>query len=351
MTTPVRRITIGAVIFLLTCAAAVTAYVSAGWPLLDAVYMVVITVFGVGYGETHPLDESWLRVFTMGLIIAGCSSAIYVVGGFVQMLAEGEINRALGNRRMSKGIEGLSGHTILCGFGRIGQVLAGELASLGQRFVVLDADPARVQQAQEAGYLAILGSASEEQTLETAGIAKARVLATVLPSDTANVFVALTARELNPSIQIIARAEAASTEKKLLRSGANRVVLPAVIGATKIAHIIARPSTEDLLVEATVNRALTEELQQIGLEMTEVIVAQGSYLEGRAVGEIEAEAGGFVIVAVKTSDGKLLRATDQSIRLNSGDALVILGHQDVLPELTRRAKPAPTTAYRGVNYR
>jgi len=248
---------------------------------------------------------------------------------------------------MSKGIELLENHIILCGYGRIGQVLAQELVAARQTFVVIDSEASRVDQAHEAGLLAVLGSASEEHTLEVAGIARARVLATVLSSDTANVFVALTARELNPSIQIIARAEAATTERKLLRSGANRVVLPAVIGATKIAHIIARPSAEELLVGVTGNQALTDELQQIGLTLTEVVVAAGSYLEGRTVGEVEAAAGGFVIVAVKAADGTLTRATDQTIRLAANDALMILGHDNIVPELTRRAKPAPTTSYRG----
>ncbi|MEX2112262.1 MAG: potassium channel family protein, partial [Pirellulales bacterium] len=278
MNTSVRRIILGTVFFTVTCLVAVAGYALAGWDLLDAVFMVVITVFGVGYGETRPLDSTELKLFTIGLIIAGCSSAIYVVGGFVQMLAEGQINRVLGNRRMSKGIDLLTDHAILCGFGRVGQVLALELAAARHPFVVVDADSERVERAQAAGYLTLLGSASEEETLLTAGVARAGVLATVLPSDTANVFVALTARELNASIQIIARAETPATEKKLYRAGANRVVLPAVIGASKIAHYIVRPSAEDMLIESSGAQALNEDLQQVGLQLSEVEVAAGSAL-------------------------------------------------------------------------
>ena len=123
-------------------------------------------------------------------------------------------------------------------------------------------------------------------------------------------FVALTARELNPTIQIIARAETASTEKKLMRSGANRIVLPAVIGATKIAHMIVRPSAEDMLNEEAGAKALNEELQQIGLELTEVEVTPGSALVGQTIGDMEGGSGGFVIVAVRRPDGSLVRATD-----------------------------------------
>ncbi len=126
MQNPFRRMIVGALFFALTCVVAVSGYMLAGWNFLDSVYMVVITVFGVGYGETKPLDNPALKVFTMGVIIAGCSSGIYVVGGFVSMLAEGEINRVLGSRRMSKGIEQLSGHVIICGFGRVGQMLASD---------------------------------------------------------------------------------------------------------------------------------------------------------------------------------------------------------------------------------
>jgi hypothetical protein len=212
-----RRVIVGGIFFGLTCTVAVVGYMMAGWQMLDAVYMVVITVFGVGYGEAKPLDNSSLKVFTMGVIIAGCSSGIYVVGGFVQMLAEGEINRVLGTRRMSKGIEQLTGHTLICGYGRVGQIRAADLAAAHQPFVVIDTSESRVAEAQAAGYLALLGSASEERTLEVAGIARARVMAAVLPDDTANVFVTLTARDLNPTIQIIARAESPSTEKKLER--------------------------------------------------------------------------------------------------------------------------------------
>ena len=173
MNNSMRRILTGAVFFGITCVTAVSGYMLAGWSFLDSIYMVVITVFGVGYGETQPLKNPELKVFTMGVIIAGCSSGIYVVGGFVQMLAEGEINRALGTRRMSKGIEKLSGHALICGFGRVGQMLAHDLHVAEQSLVVIDNNEGRVKEAQAAGYLAVRGSASEEQTLVVAGIDRA----------------------------------------------------------------------------------------------------------------------------------------------------------------------------------
>ena len=123
---------IGGIFFALTCVVGVVGYMIAGWELLDAIYMVVITVFSVGYGEVRPLDDPALKIFTIGMIIAGCSSGIYVVRRIVSMVAEGEINKALGGRRMSKEIEKLSNHTIICGYGRVGQMLAQDLAKANQ---------------------------------------------------------------------------------------------------------------------------------------------------------------------------------------------------------------------------
>jgi len=337
MTNSVRRVLIGALFFALTCAAAVGGYMVAGWQFLDAVYMVVITVFGVGYGEARPIEHPGLKVFTMGVIIAGCSSGIYVVGGFVQMFAEGEIRRALGARRMSKGIDNLKGHVLICGYGRVGQMLAHDLQLAKQTFVVIDSSPERVAESQAAGFLTLLGSASEERTLLEAGIANARVLATVLPDDTANVFITLTARELNPTIEIIARAESPSTEKKLRRSGATRVVLPALIGATKIAHFIVKPSAEDLLVGSSGTQYLNEELKQIGLELTDIEIENGSALVGQTVRDVEV-GGGFVIVAIKRPDGSLLRKPGADVVLCGKDVFVILGHEGSLPHLARKAK-------------
>lgn len=346
MNSAVRRVLMGAVFFTLTCAVAVGGYMIAGWHFLDAIYMVVITVFGVGYGEARPIEHPGLKVFTMGVIIAGCSSGIYVVGGFVQMFAEGEIRRVLGARRMSKGIENLKGHVLICGYGRVGQMLAHDLKLAKQTFVVIDSNPQRVEESQAAGYLTLLGSASEEPTLIAAGIAHARVLATVLPDDTANVFITLTARELNPTIEIIARAESPSTEKKLRRSGATRVVMPALIGATKIAYFIIKPSAEDLLIEATGTQHLNEELKQIGLELTDIEIESGSALVGQKVREIEI-GGGFVIVAVKKPDGSLICKPGAEVTLAGGDVFVILGHDGSLPQLARRAKTRAAISFRG----
>ena len=230
--------------FVATCIVSTVGYVLAGWEWVDAIYMVTITIFGVGYGEVRPVEEPWLKLFTLGVIFAGCSSLIYVIGGIVQMLAEGEIEQMLGVRNRSREIEQLSDHTIICGYGRVGQMLAVDLANHGEPLVVIDHDRARVDLAIEDGFLAIEGDAVDDGVLHRVGLLRARTLATVLPHDATNVFITLTARDLNNSIRIISRAESPSTEGKLLRGGASCVVMPAAIVAVRISQLASMPMNE-----------------------------------------------------------------------------------------------------------
>lgn len=223
---------------------ATAGYVCAGWSWVDAIYMVTITIFGVGYGEVHPLENVWMKWFTMAVICSGCSSLIYVVGGIVQMLAEGEIEQIMGIRKRSREIDSLSDHTIICGYGRVGRMLAAELRQNGESLVVLDCEASRVDRAIADGFLAMEGNAVDDETLHEAGLFRARTLATVLPDDAANVFITLTARDLCETVCIIARAECPSTERKLIRGGASHVVMPAAIGAIRMAQLASNPELQ-----------------------------------------------------------------------------------------------------------
>ena len=182
-----KRILTGTIIFVFTFVIAVIGYVSFGWTLLDSIYMVVITIFGVGYGEVNPLKTPSEKIFTIMVIMAGTTSAIYIVGGFVQMVAEGEIHKALDSHRLDREIKSLDNHAIICGFGRMGQIIAQQLLKDRQKFVIIDRESDRVAQAEQMGFLATMGNATDESLLILAGIEKARVLATVLPDDAANV--------------------------------------------------------------------------------------------------------------------------------------------------------------------
>lgn len=348
MQTSMQRIVTGMVLVAITCGISIGVYWSAGWDLLDAIYMVVITIFGVGYGEVRPLTDPRLKIFTMVLVVAGCSSGAYVIGGFVQMVAEGEINRFLGARRMTKGIDQLKDHTIICGYGRVGQIIARELHELKYTFVIVDPNAERLREAEGNGFLVLVGDATDEQTLLMAGIERAKQLATVLPDDTMNVFITLTARELNSNLEIIARSESPSTERKLLRSGANKVVLLAAIGASKITQLITRPTADELLRDATNASHLNDELQLIGLQLAEYRIESGSPLEGQSLRNVERNgSGNCLIVAVKKLDGTILRHPPADTVLQTQDIVILLGHQDDLPQLAVKAKSQGIKMYRG----
>lgn len=348
--TPIRKIITGIVLFTLICVVAVGGYMSAGWRMDDAVYMVIITIFGVGYGEVRPIESPGLRALTITVIIAGYGAVIYTVGGFMQMLIDGELNKALGARRMTKDIERLTGHTIICGVGRLGTILARELSEAGKPFVLIDTNQDRLREASDRGYLYILGDASEEEILEQAGIARASVVAAVLSQDATNVFVTITAREMNPGVMIIARGENPKTEKKLISSGANQVVLPTAIGAQRVAQLITRPTAENMLQQIQQQSSMINDLGQMGLQFDELEVQKSSVLDGKAISEIEIRSNhGFLIVGIRHEDGTNQLNPSPATTLKPGDVVIVLGHLDDIPELAGRftAKSNKMT-YRGV---
>jgi voltage-gated potassium channel len=315
--------------------AGVIGYLLFGWTLIDAVYMVVITIFGVGYGEVEPVNTVGERIFTMAMILGGTSAAVYVVGQVVSIITEGEIAKAFGNMRESRRVEGISNHTIICGYGRIGQILARELAGHGVPFVIVDPDKERIDQAHASGYLVTEGSATEEDVLIRAGIYRADVLTTVLPQDTLNVFITLTARNLNPKIRIIARGEQPSTEKKLRQAGATEVILPSSIGGLRIAHSITRPTLMDFVGgKAGVGGA---DFHHLGIEIHELSLTKKTDLLGWSVAEIQKRAeGGIMVLAVRRPDGEILRDNLDRLLLEAGDSLVIMGRSSGLPKFLQK---------------
>lgn len=350
LSTPVRKIFTGLALFLTVCVVAVIGYVASGWQLDDSIYMVIITIFGVGYGEVQPVESPAERALTIMVIIAGYGAVIYTVGGFMQMLIDGELNKALGARRMTKEIQSLTGHTILCGVGRMGIILARELQSGGKPFVVIDSDPQRLQDARDRGCLVIAGDATDEHTLDQAGIRRAAVLATVLSQDANNVFVTITAREMNPELTIIARGENPRTEKKLLGCGANSVVLPTAIGAKKVAQMIIRPTAENLLEQLTNQSDMSEELGQLGLHFNEMTVTADSAAAGKRLADIELKSNlGFLIVGIRKKAGETLLNPSDDTELAEGDVVIALGRGADMPALAARFRSKrDKITYRGV---
>lgn len=331
-----KKIAIGTVFFVITIIVAVVGYLFFGWSLLEAVYMVVITIFGVGYGEVKPLESPSEKIFTIFVILAGTSSALYIVGGFVQMIAEGEINRAFEAQRKKNTIANLDSHVIICGFGRIAQVMAAQLSEAAQGFVIIDNHGERIAIAESLGYLVKEGDATDEDILRSVGIERAQVLATVLPNDATNVFITLTARELNPGLLILARGELPSTEKKLRLAGANHVVLPATVSGVRMASLITRPTSNDFLEQKDRQNSLNDLLSQIEVQIDELTLSAPSPLVGKTVRELKIRGkGAFIVVALRRSNGQLLSQPSSSLILNCDDTLVVIGHQAELPKFAR----------------
>ena len=234
MRTPLQRIRIGGIVLGIVFILSVLGYrYIGGYEWLAAIWMVVITVSTVGYGESSQLPAS-VQAMTILLILVGISASVYTFGGLIQLLLEGELEYVLGRRRMTKDIMALSDHTIICGYGRMGENLAQELTSQQRDCVVIDHDPQAIQDAVQHGLLCLLGDATEEETLQNAGLDRASTLVSTFPNDAESVFITLTARNLNASIRIIARAERESTHKKLRQAGADTIVMPTVVGARQM---------------------------------------------------------------------------------------------------------------------
>lgn len=314
---------IGALMFMGVIVAGTTAYHLEGWHLSDAIYMVVITVFSVGYEEVQPVSTPMLRAITIFIIVAGDASKVYFVGSLVRFITEGEIGKAMEEHRKSRDIEVIRNHAILCGYGRIGQTLAKELLAKKFPFLIVDNKAERVALAHSHGFQALLGDAGDEQTLAEAHIERAIVLATVLPNDMVNVFITLTARNMRPDLRIIARAEDPATEKKLKQAGANEIILPAFVGGMQIANSITHPSLGSILKDAS--RYLKNDLRELGVEILEHPILPNGVDDRKTLLQmlrgIEEQC---LILGIKKPDGTVVQHPPGSYRLEAHDVVLML---------------------------
>jgi voltage-gated potassium channel len=265
------------------------------------------------------------------VLLFGISAAVFTFGGFIQMTMEGELERTLRLGRTTRAIDKLARHVVLCGFGRIGRILARELAAKKQPFVVLDKDADAIAEAQNHGYLVLLGDATDEAVLQSAGVDRAKAIVTALPNDAANVFITLTARDLNRTIQIIARGESQSTEKKLLQAGADRVVLPAAIGALRMAAMITHPSTIELM-ELVAGQSVLD------VEVDEILVRAESPLVGKSIAAAQTRKGRLLVVAVKQSAGNMVFNPGAEVVAGSGDTIILMGKRADIDEFRAEYK-------------
>jgi voltage-gated potassium channel Kch len=325
---PLRNLTFAVIYMMAVFALATAGYMMVGWSFDDALYMVVLTIYTVGYDEVHPIVTPLLREITMATIVLGCTGMIFFGSALVQFITINQLQLVFGTKRMQSQIDKLNDHIIVCGFGRIGQMLAHELKAGSAKFVVLERSDKRADEARNLGYLTIQADATDETGLKLAGIDRARALATVLPDDAANVFITLSARSLNRSIEIIARGEVPTTEKKLRHAGADKVVLPTHIGAERIAEMLLYPDAARQDRPADKTRDFERTLNGFGLQMDMVVAADSGGLVGMTVAEIEKRAEGrFFVVQLKHRNGKTVTRPPGETAIETGDGVVVVGRE------------------------
>lgn len=328
-----KTLIISFVLFFGLLALGVSGYmVIEGWPFMDALYMTVITIATVGYGEVHKVSAAG-QIFTVLLIFLGVGFFLYVVGNAVQFLVEGRIRHVLGRRILDKQISKLKDHFIVCGYGRMGRALCSYLTQKNLNVVVIEQNTKRVPVMDEDGILYLVGEATDEAILIKAGIKSARGIISVLGTDADNVFLVLITKGLNPELFIMARANQNATEKTLYTAGANKVVSPYALGARRMAHAILRPTVIHFL-----ELAFSDESANIHLE--EFPVSASSRLinvplqESRLRQELN-----LIIISIRKADGTMRFNPKASYRFEAGDTVVAVGQDKDLMQMASILNP------------
>ena len=337
---PIRNLSVGVAYTVTVMIVATMAYMAAGWSFRDAIYMVIVTIYTVGYNEVRPINTPALNVITIGLIVLGCTGVIFLTGALVQFFTLNQLNKTIGLKRMNRQIDELKGHVVVCGFGRLGHVLARSLSASSAGFVILEVNEARATEARLQGYLCIHGDATTEQALLAAGVMRANALATVLSNDALNVFITLSARALNPHLSIVARGERSSTEGKLLQAGADKVVLPTQIGAERIAELILHEESARFIEGLERSHGFQRVLHNFGMELQVVNTAPQSPAVRMTVSAIERQAkGAFFIIQINRRDGDVFTSPPDTTIVNEGDGVVLIGRPNRAALLTSLFEP------------
>lgn len=289
-----------------------------GWTVLDALYMTFITITTVGFGETHNLSPGG-RVFTMFLLAAGLGSVAVFSTQVAKLLIESELSNILGRKKMRDRLARLNGHSIICGYGRIGRAIALSLHAHGLPFAVLDHKDENLAEAEQMGFLTVKGNASADATLLAAGIRRAACLVLCIPDDAVNTFVTLAARELNPKIHILARGTDPAVEERMIRAGADSVVYPLKLGGEQIARLIVR--------QAGLAPAPESGSAEIGVLGYRLNLFRHFGSEPITVAQALAQTGASAAVALRRGSGQTQDSPAPDAVLGEADTLVILVHE------------------------
>jgi len=324
--TPTRRFALAiSLVALMTVVGAVGYVMIEHMSVIDAFYMSVITISTVGFQEVKPLSTAG-RLFTIGLIVTGVGSAIYLFTVIGELVVEGRLREFLGKSAMSRKIHSLSEHVIVCGFGRFGRAVVEELTRNTVPMVVIETDLTKQAEMDTTGALHVLGSALEDSVLEDAGVSSARAIVVATGSDADNVYITLSAREKNPKILIYARGDSDAGLRRLKLAGADQVVAAYQWAGMRIAASILRPSVVDFLQLSMPGR-------ESEVDMEEIRISRESPAAGKTIAAVEQENPRLRIVALKRNDEQLEMIPAAETKVQADDLLVVIGESDSLKRL------------------
>jgi voltage-gated potassium channel len=325
----VRRIGRALLAFWLVIVAGTVGYVILGFGFVDALYQTVTTITTVGFREVRPLSTVG-EFFTIALILVGVGTALYTFGVLLEALIEGHLRQQLGRWRMERRIGRMTGHFIICGWGRVGQASVLYLNALGKQVVVVDRDPDRLQ---GLNHPTVLGDVTDDSILQAAGIEHAHALIAALNTDADNVYVTLSSRALRPDLVIIARARTEDSRSKLLRAGANRAVNPQLIGGRRMAAFALQPHVAEFLDVVMHDETLDYRIEEMKITSASPLV--GRRLADTALGLTT----GALVLAIRTASGQFIANPAPDTRLDPDTILIALGTSAQLDSLGRHVDP------------
>lgn len=302
------------------------------WGFLDALYMTIITISTVGFSEVHHISKAG-RLFTIVLVFFGVGFTLYIAAAVVQFMVEGRIRIILGRRRLEKKIDRMKNHYIVCGYGRIGRVLCKNLKRKPLDLVVVEKNPELTSVMDADGVLYISGDAADEENLIRAGIKRAKGLVAVLASDADNVFLVLTARQLDPDLLIIARASQEESKSKLRAAGANTVESPYDMGAASMAHRIIRPTVTSFLALAFAHKRKDIQMEEIPVSASSDLV--NVMLKDTGI----RQKYNLIIIAIKKQDDSMLFNPSFEATIEVGDTVIAVGEEANLQKLEHILNP------------
>lgn len=288
-----------------------------GWDLFDSLYMIIISLTTVGYGEVHPLTREG-RIVTSLVLLFGVGTFFYLAGAVVQLMIEGHLQNFFGRRWMRKSIEKMRGHTIICGYGRIGAIVAREIVAEGHDAVVVERSHTLIEELEQRDVPFVPGDATKDEVLLAAGLKNAKALVSALTDESANVYVTLTARQLNPDIYIVARSDSPDHSQRLTRAGANQVLFPHLYGGMRMAQSVLRPT-----VLGFMDLAMRGDIED--LQMEELTISQTSPVAGKdLISSKLRQSYNVIVIGIKKTDGKLMFNPQPQAVLEPGDTLVLV---------------------------